>query len=54
MADQEYREGKKPLKSAQSLFETLDYVDFAKEFIDANLKVPRNSPEYCTTFPQLY
>ena len=54
MADQEYMSGKKPLKPSANLFEALDYVDFAKEFIDANLRISRSTPEYCTTFPKMY
>lgn len=54
MADQEYMNGKKPLKPSANLFEALDYVDFSKEFIDANLRIPRTAPEYCTTFPKMY
>ena len=53
MADQEYMFGKKPLKPSNNLFEVLDYVDFAKEFIDTNLRIPRSTPEYCTTFPKM-
>jgi hypothetical protein len=54
MADQDYLSGKKPLKRVTSVMETLNYVDFAKEFIDANQRIPQSSPMYCKHFPKMY
>lgn len=52
MADEE--RGKKPLKPVKSVFETLNYVDFAKEFVDANSRIAKSNPMYGRNFPKMY
>jgi hypothetical protein len=34
--------------------ETMNYIHFAKEFVEANQFMSRTSPDYCTEFPDQY
>ena len=40
MAESDYVSRQKPLKKVNSVIEALNYVDFAKDFVDANQKIP--------------